>query len=92
MTFISDKNPVPEEAVPSFDRFAISSATNPRVLKIEPGRLAYAPGIEIREVAIGLAVDWLKGDPAVDGHRLFLTADRIAEYIRTGEYPTKTQE
>lgn len=61
------------------------------VLSTTPGRVAVAPGLEIRELAIELAVDWLKSDPTTDAARLFTAADMIAEYIRTGAHP-KTEE
>lgn len=90
MTFISDQNPVDPDVVPTqpdgFTRFELP------VLSTTPGRVAVAPGLEIRELAIELAIDWLKSDPTTDADRLFTAADLIGEYIRTGAHPPQPEE
>lgn len=83
---VSNEVPPPPAAPVGFARF------EPPVLSTTPGRVAVAPGLEIREASITLAVHWLKSDPTTDADRLFTAADMIGEYIRTGAHPVKPEE
>lgn len=93
--FISDRLPVDPDLVPrppvvgtsdGFARYA------PPVLSTTPRRVAVAPGIEIRDTAITLAVEWLAKDVSADADKLFKAADAIAEYIRTGQHPAQPKK